>query len=98
VPRLERLTSTVILGYAVSEANGRFSTGTANPRARRGQLPEGDLPGHHALAKYLDEPTDWDAEFEADLADLTRLIASYAVTAGTIPSRPAGSAAPAQHR
>lgn len=77
VPRIERLTSTLILGYAVSEANGRFSAGTASPRARRSQLPEGELPGHHALAAHIDRQTDWDAEFEADLADLTRLIESY---------------------
>lgn len=77
VPRIERLTSTVVLGYAVSEASGRFGDGTKNLRSRRGQLPEGDLPGHHALATWLDQPVDWDAEFEADLADLTRLIDSY---------------------
>jgi AcrR family transcriptional regulator len=80
VPRIERLSSTVILGYAVSEASGRFGDGTKNPRSRRGQLPEGDLPGHHALATWLDQPVDWDAEFEADLADLTRLIDSYRTT------------------
>jgi AcrR family transcriptional regulator len=79
VARLERLISTVVVGYAVSESNGRFSPGTANPRARRGQLPETDLPGHHALAPYLDEDTDWDAEFEADLDDLAQLVESYAV-------------------
>jgi AcrR family transcriptional regulator len=79
VPRIERLASTLILGYAVSEAGGRFGPGTRNPRARRGQLPEGDLPGHHALAPWLDRQVDWDAEFEADMADLTGLIESYVV-------------------
>jgi AcrR family transcriptional regulator len=78
VPRIERLVSTVILGYAVSESSGRFSPGPLNPRARRGQLPSGELPGHHALAATLDEEVDWDAEFEADLVDLTRLIETYA--------------------
>jgi AcrR family transcriptional regulator len=77
VPRIERLTSTLILGYSLSEANGRFSAGTLDPRARRGQLPEGELPGHHALAATLDREVDWDAEFEADLADLLRLIESH---------------------
>lgn len=48
-----------------------------NQGARRGQLPEGDLPGHHALAATLDLDVDWDAEFEADLADVTTLIESY---------------------
>lgn len=81
VPRIERLVSTTILGYAVSEVNGRFGVGTLNPRARRGQLPAGALPGHQALAEWLDRDVDWDAEFEADLADLARLIGSYTVTA-----------------
>jgi AcrR family transcriptional regulator len=78
VPRIERLVSTTILGYAVSEVSGRFGTGTLNPRGRRGQLPEGDLPGHHALAQWLDQEVDWDAEFEADMIDLSRIIRSYA--------------------
>ncbi|HEY1571584.1 MAG TPA: TetR/AcrR family transcriptional regulator [Pseudonocardiaceae bacterium] len=78
VPRIERLASTLILGFAVSEASGRFGTGTLNQRAGRGRLPEGDLPGHHALAETLDADVDWSAEFEADLADITTLIESYA--------------------
>jgi AcrR family transcriptional regulator len=81
VPRIERLTSTVILGFAVSEASGRFGAGTRNPRSRRGQLPEGDLPGHHALATWLDRPVDWDAEFEADLDNLNQLIRAAATSA-----------------
>lgn len=82
VPRIERLTSTLILGYAVSEASGRFGTGGVNERARRGRLPDGELPGHHALAATLAAEVDWDAEFEADLADLTTLIRGYARPAG----------------
>ena len=78
VPRIERLVSTTILGYAVSEVSGRFGAGTLNPRGRRGQLAEGELPGHHALAEWLDKEVDWDAEFEADMADLSRIITSYA--------------------
>lgn len=70
----------MILGYAVSEASGRFGTGTPNPRARRGQLPTGEPPGHHELAATLDREVDWDAEFEADLADLTGLIRTYATS------------------
>jgi AcrR family transcriptional regulator len=74
VPRLERLVSTIVLGYAVSEASGRFAAGTLGPRARRGQLPEGDLPGHTQLTSYLDCDVDWDAEFRADLDDVVELI------------------------
>jgi AcrR family transcriptional regulator len=78
VPRLERLLSTFILGYALSETGGRFGPGEPNPRSRRGQLPDGTLPGHARLAKWLDQSADWDEEFEADLADLADLIEAKA--------------------
>jgi hypothetical protein len=58
----------------VFEASGRFGAGTLNPRARRGQLADGELPGHRALAAILDREVDWDAEFEAAIADLTKLV------------------------
>jgi hypothetical protein len=74
VPRLERLVSTVVLGYAASEVGGRFGPGTFNRGARREQLPATALPAHLRLARWLDAPVDWAAEFEADLADLQRLI------------------------
>jgi AcrR family transcriptional regulator len=74
VPRVERMVSTFVFGYAVSEVNGRFSTGTVNPRSRRGQLPPAELPAHQALARWLDADVDWDAEFDADLDDLERLL------------------------
>ncbi len=73
VPRVERLVSTLVIGYAVSEANGRFSAGSG-PRAGRGQLPEGELPGHRALAPFLERPVDWDGEFAADLADINGIV------------------------
>jgi AcrR family transcriptional regulator len=78
VPRMERMVSTVVLGYAASEAGGRFGPGEFDPRGRRGQLPEGDLPAHSALAEILDRPVDWDAEFEANLADLRLMIEAVA--------------------
>ncbi|MQY14575.1 hypothetical protein SRB5_47430 [Streptomyces sp. RB5] len=76
VPRMERLVSTFVLGFAASEAGGRFAVGTLDPRGRRGQLPEGAAPGHTALAPWLDLPLDLDAEYEADLDDLERLVAA----------------------
>ncbi|MHA6763020.1 hypothetical protein [Streptacidiphilus sp. PAMC 29251] len=78
VPRIERLVSTFMLGFAASEVGGRFGAGALDPRGRRGQLPDGALPGHAALAPWLDRPVDWSAEFEADLADLRRMIAAIA--------------------
>lgn len=78
VPRLERLLSTFILGYAASETGGRFGAGRIDPRKRRNQLPEGALPGHTRLARWLDQQVDWEAEFNADLDDLGRLIEAAA--------------------
>lgn len=74
VPRLERLLSTAVLGYAASEVGGRFGPGELDPRARRGLLRDQPAPGHRALVRWLEVPVDWDAEFEADLDDLMRLI------------------------
>jgi AcrR family transcriptional regulator len=78
VPRLERLISTFVLGFAASEAAGRFAPGTLDPRGRRGRLPDGELPGHGRLAPWLDLPVDLGAEFEADLDDVLRLIEAAA--------------------
>jgi AcrR family transcriptional regulator len=78
VPRLERLLSTFVLGYAISEVGGRFATGTLGTRQRRAQLSQADLPAHHELASWLDAPWSWEVEFDADLADLTTLIRAAA--------------------
>jgi AcrR family transcriptional regulator len=86
VPRLERMLSTVVIGFAASEAGGRFGSG-GDPRSYRGLQPSGVLPGHARLAAALDRPVDWDAEFEADLADLRLLIEAIA-RPGTGPARP----------
>ncbi len=74
ISRLERMLSTVVLGFVVSEAEGRFSAGTASPRARRADLPQADYPAHHRLADQLDARPDLDAEFDADIADLIELV------------------------
>lgn len=78
VPRLERLVSTFILGFAASETGGRFKAVPPAQRGRRGHLPEGTLPAHSRLSRWLDCQVDWDAEFEADLDDLRRLIEAAA--------------------
>jgi AcrR family transcriptional regulator len=75
VPRIERMVSTFVLGFAASEVNGRFAVDDPQLRARRGV----DLPAHKALGEALLE-VDWDAEFAADLRDLERLIDSLADT------------------
>ncbi|MET8099559.1 TetR/AcrR family transcriptional regulator [Streptomyces sp. NPDC005236] len=78
VPRLERLISTFVIGFAASEASGRFAPGDSDPRGRRGLLPDSELPGHRALGPWLDLPLDLTAEFEADLADIRRMVRAAA--------------------
>ncbi|MEU6271961.1 TetR/AcrR family transcriptional regulator [Streptomyces populi] len=78
VPRLERLISTFVIGFAASEASGRFAPGAGDPRGRRGRLDGGELPGHEALGPWLDLPLDLTTEFEADLADIARLVEAVA--------------------
>lgn len=79
VPRIERLISTFLIGYAVSEVAGRFGTGSDARSARiHGALDE--LPGHRAVAGHAKVPVDWDAEFRRDLDDLAVLIEHVANT------------------
>jgi AcrR family transcriptional regulator len=81
VLRLERMLTTLVMGYAASEAGGRFGTGGLE-RARRGGVVaaarEGTLPAFAALARWLERPVDWDADFEADLDDLMRVVETFA--------------------
>lgn len=76
VARVERLVSTLVLGYAISETGGRFASGDI--RERRAVLERTDLPAHRKLASQLEAACSWDAEFEADLDDLARLIENIA--------------------
>jgi AcrR family transcriptional regulator len=78
VPRVERLLSTFVIGYLASQANGRFGPGSSAPRQRRTQVPADELPVHHALAPHLDLEVDWDAEFDADLDDMLRMVSAIA--------------------
>jgi AcrR family transcriptional regulator len=80
VPRLERLTSTFFLGYVASEAGGRFGEAATAGRAARAELIA-DLPAHARLVPWLKQVPDWDAEYDADLTDLERLITSLAAQA-----------------
>jgi len=80
VPRLERLFTTFVLGFAISEVSGRFATGsgTGEPRQSRGRRQPDLAPAHATLARHLAAAPDWDAEFQADLADLIVLIRAAA--------------------
>ncbi|WP_163504827.1 TetR/AcrR family transcriptional regulator [Fodinicola acaciae] len=78
VARVERLTSTAIIGFAMSEVNGRFAATREPPSKRAAWATAAELPAHHALKPHLDRKVDWDAEFEADLADLAAMIEAVA--------------------
>jgi AcrR family transcriptional regulator len=84
VPRLERLVTTLALGYGASEVGGRFARAESDVRARRGLLANEPLPGHRALIRWLEAPVDWDAEFEADVDDVVRLVEAAAAR-GSVP-------------
>jgi AcrR family transcriptional regulator len=76
VPRVERMVSTFVLGYAISEISGRFAT--RDPSVRRALLEGTDLPAHRKLGPLLETAWSRDAEFEADLDDLQKLIENAA--------------------
>ncbi|HTU07582.1 MAG TPA: TetR/AcrR family transcriptional regulator C-terminal domain-containing protein [Trebonia sp.] len=76
VPRVERLVSTMVLGYVVSETSGRFAAG--DPRERRARLEGVDLPAHRRLLTHLETRTSWEAEFEAALDEMGELIETIA--------------------
>jgi len=88
IPRVERLVSTFVLGYAVSEASGRFAADTVDSRVSRAHGTEDQLSGHAQLVRWLTQPVDWDAEFEADLAALATLVAGLARPASEVSAPP----------
>jgi AcrR family transcriptional regulator len=74
VAGLERMFSTFVLGFAVSEVGGRFGEGGLGTRERREGAGAGELPAHRRLGEVLDRPVDWDAEFEDGLGRLLDVI------------------------
>lgn len=76
VARVERLVSTFVLGYAISEVSGRFTAG--DPRERRAWPAGTDLPAHRRLTAELEAPMSREDEFETALDDLRALIENIA--------------------
>jgi AcrR family transcriptional regulator len=76
VARVERLVSTFVLGYVISETSGRFAAG--DPRERRAKLAGVELPAHRRLVAQLEAAVSWEAEFETALDDLAELIENIA--------------------
>jgi AcrR family transcriptional regulator len=74
IRRLERFVSTFIMGWALSEVNGRFAAGRMSRQERRDLLGPDELSAHDKLAAVRDAPADWDAEFLADFTGILDLI------------------------
>jgi AcrR family transcriptional regulator len=62
VPRLERLISTLVLGWAVSETTGRFGVNRTPPE-RVAELPAEEYPAHHRLAAAMVDDVRTDTEY-----------------------------------
>jgi AcrR family transcriptional regulator len=62
VPRLERLISTLVLGYAVSLTTGRFGANRTPPE-RIAELSAEEYPAHHRLIGALAADVRTDTEF-----------------------------------
>jgi len=77
IPRLERFVSTFVIGWALSEASGRFAARMSR-QERRELLGPDEMPAHDKMAAVRDAPTDWDAEFLADFTGILGLIEAAA--------------------
>lgn len=67
--QFETLISTWLLGFLVSESNGRFGPGSIPVDQRLAALPPDEFPEHHRIAEPLAN-RDWDQEFERSVETL----------------------------
>jgi len=74
VPRLERLVSTFVMGWALSEASGRFAASRMSHQERRQLLGPDEMPARDKVAAVCDTRADPDAEFLADFTGILDLI------------------------
>jgi AcrR family transcriptional regulator len=74
IPRLERFVSTFIIGWALSEASGRFAAGRMSRREWRELLGPDEMPAYDKVAAVQNTHTDSDAEFLADFTGILDLI------------------------
>lgn len=78
IPRLERFASTFIIGWALSEASGRFTASRMSRRERRELLGPDEMPAYDKVAAVRDTRADSDAEFLADFTSILDLIEATA--------------------
>lgn len=74
IPRLERFASTFVMGWALSEASGRFTAGRLSRLERRELLGPDEMPARDKVAAVCDTRADPDAEFLADFTGILDLI------------------------
>ncbi|HET9972187.1 MAG TPA: TetR/AcrR family transcriptional regulator [Streptosporangiaceae bacterium] len=74
IPRLERFVSTFVIGWALSEASGRFAASRMSRRERRELLGPNEMPAYDEVATVRDTHADPDAEFLADFTGILDLI------------------------
>jgi AcrR family transcriptional regulator len=74
IPRLERFVSTFVMGWALSEASGRFAPSRMSRRERRELLGPEEMPAYDEVAAVRDTQADPDAEFLADFSAILHLI------------------------
>jgi AcrR family transcriptional regulator len=77
IPRLERFASTFVMGWALSEASGRF-VHRKSSQERREVLGPGEMPARDKVAAVRDTRADPDAEFLADFTGILDLIEAAA--------------------
>jgi AcrR family transcriptional regulator len=82
IPRLERFVSTFVMGWALSEASGRFTASRMSRQQRREMLGPDEMPAHDEVAAVCDTRADPDAEFLADFTGILDLIEAAASQAG----------------
>jgi AcrR family transcriptional regulator len=74
IPRLERFVSTFVIGWALSEASGRFAASRMSRQERRELLGPDEMPAYDKVAAVRDTHADPDAEFLADFTAILDLI------------------------
>jgi AcrR family transcriptional regulator len=74
IPRLERFVSTFVMGWALSEASGRFAASRMSRQERRKLLGPDEMPAYDQVAAGRDTHADPDAEFLADFTTILDLI------------------------
>jgi AcrR family transcriptional regulator len=82
IPRLERFVSTFVIGWALSEASGRFAASRMNRRERRELLGPDEMPAYDEVAAVRDTRANPDAEFLADFTGILDLIEAAASQTG----------------